>query len=171
MLVDLARNDVNRVCDPLSTRVDRLMVVQKFSHVQHLTSEVSGILRPDKTRFDAFRQVSSGLRMKWVWEGIPNFLPDQSFPQGLSAARRRFVQWNSSPSWRKKSAAYMQVPLAILGTTPFRMGKFEREPWTRAAGPKQMINFDTNQLQVHSFADHGDERWRCVSPSWRRHRL
>ena len=55
MLVDLARNDVNRVCDPLSTRVDRLMIVQKFSHVQHLTSEVSGLLRPDKTRFDAFR--------------------------------------------------------------------------------------------------------------------
>lgn len=53
--VDLARNDVNRVCDPTSTRVDRLMVVQKFSHVQHLVSEVSGVLRPDKTRFDAFR--------------------------------------------------------------------------------------------------------------------
>jgi anthranilate synthase component 1 len=34
MLVDLARNDVNRVCDPLSTRVDRLMVVERFSHVQ-----------------------------------------------------------------------------------------------------------------------------------------
>ncbi|TKA71433.1 hypothetical protein B0A49_04418 [Cryomyces minteri] len=57
MLVDLARNDVNRVCDPLSTRVDRLMVVQKFSHVQHLVSEVSGILRPGKTRFDAFRSI------------------------------------------------------------------------------------------------------------------
>jgi len=57
MLVDLARNDVNRVCDPLSTRVDRLMIVQKFSHVQHLTSEVSGVLRPDKTRFDAFRSI------------------------------------------------------------------------------------------------------------------
>jgi anthranilate synthase component I len=55
MLVDLARNDVNRVCDPLSTRVDRLMVVQKFSHVEHLVSEVSGVLRPGKTRFDAFR--------------------------------------------------------------------------------------------------------------------
>ena len=55
MLVDLARNDVNRVCDPLSTRVDRLMVVQKFSHVQHLVSEVSGELRAGKTRFDAFR--------------------------------------------------------------------------------------------------------------------
>lgn len=57
MLVDLARNDVNRVCDPLSTRVDKLMVVQKFSHVQHLVSEVSGVLRPDKTRFDAFRSI------------------------------------------------------------------------------------------------------------------
>lgn len=57
MLVDLARNDVNRVCDPLTTRVDKLMVVQKFSHVQHLVSEVSGVLRPDKTRFDAFRSI------------------------------------------------------------------------------------------------------------------
>ncbi|KAK3215028.1 hypothetical protein GRF29_19g1993683 [Pseudopithomyces chartarum] len=58
MLVDLARNDVNRVCDPLTTRVDKLMVVQKqFSHVQHLVSEVSGVLRPGKTRFDAFRSI------------------------------------------------------------------------------------------------------------------
>lgn len=57
MLVDLARNDVNRVCDPLTTRVDRLMVVQRFSHVQHLVSEVSGNLRAGKTRFDAFRSI------------------------------------------------------------------------------------------------------------------
>jgi anthranilate synthase component 1 len=57
MLVDLARNDVNRVCDPLTTRVDKLMIVQKFSHVQHLVSEVSGILRPGKSRFDAFRSI------------------------------------------------------------------------------------------------------------------
>ena len=57
MLVDLSRNDINRVCDPLTTQVDRLMVVEKFSHVQHLVSQVSGELRPDKTRFDAFRSV------------------------------------------------------------------------------------------------------------------
>lgn len=57
MLVDLARNDINRVCDPLSTRVDKLMVVQRFSHVQHLVSEVSGLLRAGKTRFDAFRSI------------------------------------------------------------------------------------------------------------------
>ncbi|KAH8701677.1 putative anthranilate synthase component I [Talaromyces proteolyticus] len=57
MLVDLARNDVNRVCDPTTTQVDRLMVVEKFSHVQHLVSQVSGVLRPEKTRFDAFRSI------------------------------------------------------------------------------------------------------------------
>jgi anthranilate synthase component 1 len=57
MLVDLARNDVNRVCDPLSTRVDRFMVVERFSHVQHLVSQVSGVLRAGMTRFDAFRSI------------------------------------------------------------------------------------------------------------------
>lgn len=57
MLVDLARNDINRVCDPLSTRVDRLMVVERFSHVQHLVSQVSGVLRPEHTRWDAFRSI------------------------------------------------------------------------------------------------------------------
>lgn len=57
MLVDLARNDVNRVCDPRTVKVDRLMKVDKFSHVQHLTSEVSGILRPEHTRWDAFRSI------------------------------------------------------------------------------------------------------------------
>lgn len=57
MLVDLARNDVNRVCDPLSTRVDRLMVVEKFSHVQHLVSQVSGVLREGENRFTAFRSI------------------------------------------------------------------------------------------------------------------
>jgi anthranilate synthase component I len=57
MLVDLARNDVNRVCDYLTTRVDRLMVVEKFSHVQHLVSQVSGVLRDGMTRFDAFRSI------------------------------------------------------------------------------------------------------------------
>lgn len=57
MLVDLARNDVNRVGDPFTVRVDHLMVVEKFSHVQHLVSQVSGVLREGQTRFDAFRSI------------------------------------------------------------------------------------------------------------------
>lgn len=51
MLVDLARNDVNRVCQPKTVKVDHLMRLERFSHVIHLTSQVSGILREDKSRF------------------------------------------------------------------------------------------------------------------------
>ncbi|KAI5123314.1 hypothetical protein M0805_009335 [Coniferiporia weirii] len=57
MLVDLARNDVNRVCQAKTVKVDHLMRVEKFSHVIHLTSQVSGILRDGLTRFDAFRSI------------------------------------------------------------------------------------------------------------------
>nr|ODN88656.1 anthranilate synthase component I [Cryptococcus depauperatus CBS 7841]ODN92971.1 anthranilate synthase component I [Cryptococcus depauperatus CBS 7855] len=57
MLVDLARNDVNRVCKPETVKVDDLMKVEKFSHVIHLTSQISGILRDDQSRFDAFRSI------------------------------------------------------------------------------------------------------------------
>ncbi|KAI5966820.1 TRP2 [Candida pseudojiufengensis] len=57
MLVDLARNDINRVCQPRSNKVDKLLTIQRFSHVMHLVSEVSGILRDDQTRFDAFRSI------------------------------------------------------------------------------------------------------------------
>ena len=57
MLVDLARNDVNRVCTAQTVNVDELMVLEKFSHVIHITSQVTGMLRGDKTRFDAFRSI------------------------------------------------------------------------------------------------------------------
>ena len=50
MLVDLARNDVNRVCQPSTVKVDHLMRLERFSHVIHLTSQVSGTLREDKNR-------------------------------------------------------------------------------------------------------------------------
>lgn len=57
MLVDLARNDVNRVCDTRTTKVDRFMTIERYSHVSHLVSQVSGVLRSGKTRFDAFRSI------------------------------------------------------------------------------------------------------------------
>ncbi|WVQ81452.1 anthranilate synthase component I [Cryptococcus sp. DSM 104549] len=57
MLVDLARNDVNRVCKPETVKVDDLMRLEKFSHVIHLTSQISGMLRDDQSRFDAFRSI------------------------------------------------------------------------------------------------------------------
>ncbi|RIB15086.1 anthranilate synthase component I [Gigaspora rosea] len=57
MLVDLGRNDVNRVCQPQTVKVDSLMHIERYSHVMHIVSQVSGKLRPDKTRFDAFRSI------------------------------------------------------------------------------------------------------------------
>lgn len=60
MLVDLARNDVNRVCQPKTVKVDRLMDVEKFSHVIHLTSQVSGLLREGMSRHVTFLNMQIG---------------------------------------------------------------------------------------------------------------
>jgi anthranilate synthase component 1 len=53
MLVDLARNDVGRVARFGSVNVDELMVVERYSHVMHIVSNVSGRLAPGVTGFDA----------------------------------------------------------------------------------------------------------------------
>ncbi|ADM28517.1 Anthranilate synthase [Ignisphaera aggregans DSM 17230] len=45
MLVDLARNDLGKICIPGSVRVEKLMYIEKYSHVQHIVSKVIGILR------------------------------------------------------------------------------------------------------------------------------
>ena len=55
MLVDLARNDLGRVCEYGSVVVDELMAVETYSHVMHIVSSVSGELRPDVTAMDALR--------------------------------------------------------------------------------------------------------------------
>jgi len=53
MLVDLGRNDLGRVCEIGSVRVTRYADVERYSHVQHLVSEVRGKLLPGKTATDA----------------------------------------------------------------------------------------------------------------------
>ncbi|GAB3692610.1 anthranilate synthase component I [Halorubrum pallidum] len=55
MLVDLARNDVRRVSEPGSVRVEEFMNVLKYSHVQHIESTVTGTLADDADAFDATR--------------------------------------------------------------------------------------------------------------------
>ncbi|MDH3754223.1 MAG: anthranilate synthase component I [Acidimicrobiia bacterium] len=55
MLVDLARNDVGRVADFGTVTVDELMTLERYSHVMHLTSEVSGDLRAGQTPIDVLR--------------------------------------------------------------------------------------------------------------------
>jgi anthranilate synthase component 1 len=53
MLVDLGRNDLGRVCEIGSVGVPRYATVEKYSHVQHLVSEVRGALAADRTSSDA----------------------------------------------------------------------------------------------------------------------
>ena len=55
MLVDLARNDLGRVCEFDSIHLSEKMRVNKFSHVMHIVSRVEGILRPDKDCIDALK--------------------------------------------------------------------------------------------------------------------
>lgn len=55
MLVDLARNDLGRVCEFGSVRVPEQMVVERYSHVMHIVSQVEGQLRPEYDAFDLVR--------------------------------------------------------------------------------------------------------------------
>lgn len=55
MLVDLGRNDLGRVCLYGTVRVPRMMYIERYSHVMHIVSEVSGQIRPDMDAFDLLR--------------------------------------------------------------------------------------------------------------------
>ncbi|HEX9773986.1 MAG TPA: anthranilate synthase component I [Actinomycetota bacterium] len=55
MLVDLARNDLGRVCAPGTVRVPELMSVERYSHVMHIVSSVTGTLAEGTTAFNAFK--------------------------------------------------------------------------------------------------------------------
>ncbi|HEV2437397.1 MAG TPA: anthranilate synthase component I [Verrucomicrobiae bacterium] len=55
MLVDLARNDIGRVCDFGSVQVKELMVIERYSHVMHIVSQVEGTLSAGRTPYDLMR--------------------------------------------------------------------------------------------------------------------
>lgn len=55
MLVDLARNDIGRVCRFGTVKVPEMMVVERYSHVMHIVSQVEGRIAPDKNAYDLMR--------------------------------------------------------------------------------------------------------------------
>ena len=55
MLVDLARNDIGRVCDYGSVQVKDLMIIERYSHVMHIVSQVEGKLSAAKSPYDLMR--------------------------------------------------------------------------------------------------------------------
>ena len=55
MLVDLGRNDLGRVCVKGSVKVDEMMIIERYSHVMHIVSNVIGELEPDKNAWDLLK--------------------------------------------------------------------------------------------------------------------
>ena len=55
MLVDLARNDIGRVCDFGSVKVDEFMIIERYSHVMHIVSNVTGNLQGERNAYDLMR--------------------------------------------------------------------------------------------------------------------
>jgi anthranilate synthase component 1 len=69
MLIDLERNDLGRVSEPGTVRVDELMSIESYAHVHHIVSNVSGELRGDVTPIGALRAVFPGGTIT----GVPKF--------------------------------------------------------------------------------------------------
>src|SRR5438477_7327676 len=98
MLVDLGRNDVGRVARPGSVNVDRLMEVERYSHVMHISSTVSGQLREGKTSLDALRAAFpagtvSGAPKIRAMEVIADLEPDQ---RGVYAGSAGYVSFGGN---------------------------------------------------------------------------
>lgn len=60
MLIDLERNDLGRVCEAGTVRVEELMSIESYAHVHHIVSNVTGTLRRDVTLVDVLRAVFPG---------------------------------------------------------------------------------------------------------------
>jgi anthranilate synthase component 1 len=60
MLIDLERNDLGRICEAGTVKVDELMIIESYAHVHHIVSNVSGQLRANATPGDVLRAVFPG---------------------------------------------------------------------------------------------------------------
>ncbi|HEY4914231.1 MAG TPA: anthranilate synthase component I [Candidatus Dormibacteraeota bacterium] len=98
MLVDLGRNDVGRVARPGTVNVDRLMEIERYSHVMHISSTVSGQLRDGCTSLDALRAAFpagtvSGAPKIRAMEVIAELEPDQ---RGVYAGSLGYVSFGGN---------------------------------------------------------------------------
>ena len=112
MLVDLARNDLGRVAAAGSVRVEPYRVIERYSHIMHMVSGVSGRLAPGGTR---------------------SICLPRPFPPGPWSARPRCAPWKSSTSsspWAASSTAARSATSAVTGTW-IRRSPFAR--WYSAA--------------------------------------
>ena len=55
MLIDLGRNDIGRICQTGTVKLTDKMIIEKYSHVMHMVSNVEGTIKPDYSQFDALK--------------------------------------------------------------------------------------------------------------------
>jgi len=108
MLVDLGRNDLGRVCEYGSVRVEKLMTVERYSHVMHLVSSLRGTLREDVDCFDAL--MACFLRAP--------------FP-----ARRKSARWKLSKSSKKIRRGIYAVEFSISISRAISIPASRCAPW------------------------------------------
>jgi isochorismate synthase EntC len=96
MLVDLGRNDVGRVSRPGTVKVEEREVIERYSHVMHMVSQVSGALDPG---LDAWDVIAA------------------AFPPAPSAVPRRSGPWRSSTSWNPSLAGLTPAPPVTSAST------------------------------------------------------
>ncbi|MBH0209659.1 MAG: anthranilate synthase component I family protein [Nitrospira sp.] len=124
MLVDLERNDLGRVCEYGSVRVDELMTLEHYSHVHHLVSHVTGTLKHDATGFDLLKAVFPGGTITGVpkircMEIIEELEPVR---RGAYTGSMGYLSWSGDLDFnivirtlvRTNGKAYLQVGAGIV---------------------------------------------------------
>ena len=124
MLVDLARNDLGKICKFGSVDVPEFMTVQRYSHVQHIVSRVTGDLRDDKDALDAFTAIFpagtvSGAPKKRAMEIIDELEPSR---RGPYAGAIGYFSYNGNADFAitirtlvaKGQQAYLQAGAGIV---------------------------------------------------------
>jgi anthranilate synthase component I len=124
MLVDLSRNDIGRVCRFGSVEVSEFMNIEKFSHVQHIVSTVSGVLKDNLDCYDAFRScfpagtVSGAPKIR----AMQIIDEQESSPRGLYAGAVGYIGFDRNLDFAiairtvlvRNGKAYVQVGAGIV---------------------------------------------------------
>ncbi|MGE0473813.1 MAG: anthranilate synthase component I family protein [Nitrospirales bacterium] len=124
MLVDLARNDLGRVCGYGTVRVDEFMTVERYSHVMHLVSNVSGQIKEDVSSWDVIRAVFPGGTISGVPKVHCMELIERLEPvrRGLYTGSIGYIGWNGNMDWNivirslllREDIGYLQVGAGIV---------------------------------------------------------
>ncbi len=124
MLVDLARNDLGRVCRFGSVTTDEFMNIEKFSHVQHIVSTVNGVLKDNLDCYDAFRScfpagtVSGAPKIR----AMQIIDEQEALPRGLYAGAVGYIGFDRNLDFAiairtvivRNGTAYIQVGAGIV---------------------------------------------------------